>query len=75
MRLPFSNRIKIRVRTAMSSQARLQGRYLGGRPPYGYRIILETARFVCTVAECARRTFVQQVDGLTERYARRPPPM
>jgi DNA invertase Pin-like site-specific DNA recombinase len=32
------NRIKIRVRTAMSSQGRLQGRYLGGRPPYGYRI-------------------------------------
>ncbi|GAA2657773.1 recombinase family protein [Streptomyces vastus] len=32
------NRIKIRVRTAMSSQAQLQGRYLGGRPPYGYQI-------------------------------------
>ncbi|MGW5479907.1 hypothetical protein [Streptomyces sp. NPDC004008] len=32
------NRIKSRVRTAMSSQAQLQGRYLGGRPPYGYRI-------------------------------------
>ncbi|MFB7323601.1 recombinase family protein [Streptomyces sp. NPDC056190] len=32
------NRIKIRGRTAMSSQAKLQGRYLGGRPPYGYRI-------------------------------------
>ncbi|MGI5135497.1 recombinase family protein [Streptomyces sp. CA-106110] len=33
------NRIKIRVRTAMSSQAQLQGRYLGGRPPYGYWIV------------------------------------
>jgi DNA invertase Pin-like site-specific DNA recombinase len=32
------NRIKIRVRTAMSSQVQLQGRYLGGRPRYGYRI-------------------------------------
>ncbi|KOV68696.1 recombinase family protein, partial [Streptomyces sp. MMG1121] len=32
------NRIKIRVRTAMSSQAKLRGRYLGGRPPYGYRL-------------------------------------
>jgi hypothetical protein len=32
------NRIKIRVRTAISSQAQLQGRYLDGRPPYGYRI-------------------------------------
>jgi hypothetical protein len=26
----------IRVRTAMAAQARDQGRYLGGRPPYGY---------------------------------------
>jgi DNA invertase Pin-like site-specific DNA recombinase len=32
------NRIKIRVRTAISSQAQLQGRYLGERPPYGYHI-------------------------------------
>ncbi len=32
------NRIKIRVRAAMSSQAQLEGRFLGGRPPYGYRI-------------------------------------
>jgi site-specific DNA recombinase len=27
-----------RVRTAMAVQAREQGRYLGGRPPYGYRL-------------------------------------
>ncbi len=31
-------RISIRVRTAMAVQARQQGRYLGGRPPYGYRL-------------------------------------
>jgi site-specific DNA recombinase len=31
-------RTKIRVRTAMAAQARDQGRYLGGRPPYGYRL-------------------------------------
>lgn len=30
------NRIKVRVRTAMASQTQLEGRYLGGRPPYGY---------------------------------------
>ncbi|HWG28311.1 hypothetical protein [Actinospica sp.] len=30
------NRIKIRVRSAMSSQAKVEGRFLGGRPPYGY---------------------------------------
>jgi DNA invertase Pin-like site-specific DNA recombinase len=33
------NRIKIRVRTAMAAQAHLEGRYLGGRPPYGYLLI------------------------------------
>lgn len=31
------NRIKLRVRTAMTAQAS-QGRFLGGRPPYGYRL-------------------------------------
>lgn len=31
------NRIKIRVRTAMAAQA-TDGRFLGGRPPYGYRL-------------------------------------
>ena len=30
------NRIKTRVRTAMAAQAAVQGRFLGGRPPYGY---------------------------------------
>jgi DNA invertase Pin-like site-specific DNA recombinase len=29
-------RNRIRVRTAMAAQTREQGRYLGGRPPYGY---------------------------------------
>jgi site-specific DNA recombinase len=32
------NRIKIRVRTAMASQTEFEGRYLGGRPPYGYTL-------------------------------------
>lgn len=32
------NRIKIRVRSAMSAQAKIEGRYLGGRPPYGYML-------------------------------------
>ncbi|MFI8850979.1 recombinase family protein [Streptomyces sp. NPDC053499] len=30
------NRIKVRVHTAMTAQAQIEGRYLGGRPPYGY---------------------------------------
>ncbi len=32
------NRIKIRVRTAMAAQAQIEGRFLGGRPPYGYKL-------------------------------------
>ena len=31
-------RTRIRVRGAMATQTREQGRYLGGRPPYGYRL-------------------------------------
>jgi DNA invertase Pin-like site-specific DNA recombinase len=31
------NRIKLRVR-AMAAQAAIEGRFLGGRPPYDYRI-------------------------------------
>ena len=31
-------RTRIRVHTAMATQTREQGRYLGGRPPYGYRL-------------------------------------
>lgn len=33
------NRIRLRVRTAMAAQAQLEGRFLGGRPPYGYRLV------------------------------------
>ncbi|MFC6066557.1 recombinase family protein [Streptomyces ochraceiscleroticus] len=32
------NRIKVRVRAAMASQAQIESRFLGERPPYGYRI-------------------------------------
>jgi site-specific DNA recombinase len=33
------NRIRIRVRAAMAAQAQTEGRFLGGRPPYGYLLI------------------------------------
>ena len=33
------NRIKIRVRTAMAAQTAIEGRFLGGRPPYGYHLV------------------------------------
>ncbi|WP_091237223.1 recombinase family protein [Micromonospora matsumotoense] len=31
-------RVKVRVRSAMATQVQMQGRYLGGRPPYGYAL-------------------------------------
>lgn len=31
-------RVKVRVHTSMAAQTRQQGRYLGGRPPYGYML-------------------------------------
>jgi site-specific DNA recombinase len=31
-------RIQVRVRAAMAAQAEREGRFLGGRPPYGYRL-------------------------------------
>lgn len=33
------NRIKTRVRSAMAAQAAIEGRFLGGRPPYGYHLV------------------------------------
>jgi hypothetical protein len=33
------NRIKIRVRAAMASQAATERRFFGGRTPYGYRLV------------------------------------
>lgn len=33
------NRIKVRVHSAMAAQAASEGRFLGGRPPYGYRLV------------------------------------
>jgi hypothetical protein len=29
---------EVRVRSAMKAQTELEGRFLGGRPPYGYRL-------------------------------------
>jgi site-specific DNA recombinase len=31
-------RIRVRVRAAMAAQTQMEGRFLGGRPPYGYRL-------------------------------------
>ncbi|MFD5430445.1 ISL3 family transposase, partial [Streptomyces sp. NPDC127084] len=41
----------------------------------GQEVVIDllVRRFLCPAAGCGRRTFVEQVDGLTERFARRTP--
>ncbi|MGD3112473.1 ISL3 family transposase [Streptomyces sp. YGL11-2] len=58
--------------------ARIHGGYrrrLADLAVAGQRAVIDLAvrRFRCRAAECGRRTFVEQVDGLTERFARRTP--
>jgi hypothetical protein len=43
---------------------------LGGRPA---AIVLAVRRFFCAAPGCPRKTFAEQVDGLTTRYARKTP--
>ncbi len=73
------NRIKIRVRSAMGSQAQLEGRYLGGRPPYGYRLAdagphpnpgkaadgkrLHTLELDATTTSVVKRIYHEYLDG------------
>jgi hypothetical protein len=43
---------------------------IGGRQ---VEILLAVRRFFCTAPGCKRKTFAEQVDGLTTRYARKTP--
>ena len=49
---------------------RLADAAVGGRP---VEIVLAVRRFFCPAPGCRRRTFAEQVDGLTVRYARKTP--
>lgn len=51
---------------------RLADAAIGGR-----RVVirLTVRRFFCACAGCKRRTFAEQVPGLTVRYARKTPPL
>ncbi|MDE3725350.1 ISL3 family transposase, partial [Nocardiopsis sp. N85] len=51
-------------------QRRLQDTPIGGQPA---TIHLRVHRFRCASTACERRTFAEQVDGLTRPYARRTP--
>lgn len=43
---------------------------IGNRPSH---LVLRVRRFLCLSTECGRRTFAEQIDGLTSAYARRIP--
>lgn len=43
---------------------------VGNRPS---RLVLRVRRFLCPNMECSRRTFAEQIEGLTSAYARRTP--
>lgn len=63
-----------------TASGRVHGRYrrrLADLAVAGRKVVIEllVRRFVCRAGECGRRTFVEQVDGLTEPFARRTPPM
>jgi transposase len=51
------------------------GRRLTEHPADGRRLVakLEVRRFFCDAPDCGRRTFVEQIEGLTTRYARAGP--
>jgi transposase len=51
-------------------QRRLADAAVGGRQ---VEIRLDVRRFFCPAPGCKRKTFVEQVDGLTTRYARKTP--
>ncbi|GAA0740993.1 transposase [Dactylosporangium roseum] len=58
----------------------IRGRYqrsladtpIGGRPVW---LVLQVRRFNCRVSDCAVRTFVEQISGLTDRRRRRSQPL
>ena len=64
-------RIRIRVRTAMAAQAQIEGRFLGGRPPYGYRLADAGPHPNPAKAAHGRRLRVLEPDPVTGPVIRR----
>ncbi|MEO3777472.1 recombinase family protein [Micromonospora sp. B11E3] len=63
-------RARFRVVTAMRAQAREQGRYLGGRPPYGYRLVDAGPHPNTAHARWGRRLQRLEPDPATARHVR-----
>lgn len=63
-------RARHRVMAAMVAQARLQGRFLSGRPPYGYRLADGGPHPNAIHARWGRRVHVLEPDPATSRWVR-----
>src|SRR6266568_308005 len=64
-------RIRLRVRAAMAAQAAIEGRFLGGRPPYGYRIADAGSHPNPAKAADGKRLHKLEPDPETARVVRR----
>jgi site-specific DNA recombinase len=65
------NRVKIRVRSAMAAQAEIEGRFLGGRPPYGYMLVDVGPHPNPAKAADGKRLHALAPDPATEHVVRR----
>jgi site-specific DNA recombinase len=65
------NRIRIRVRAAMTAQAQREGRFLGGRPPYGYLLADAGPHPNPAKAADGRRLHVLAIDEAAAAVVRR----
>jgi site-specific DNA recombinase len=63
-------RARFRVRAAMQAQVREQGRFLGGRPPYGYRLVDAGPHPNAAHARWGRRLHRLEPDPATAGYVR-----
>ncbi|PKV96961.1 recombinase-like zinc beta ribbon protein [Amycolatopsis echigonensis] len=63
-------RARHRVMAAMAAQARVQGRFLGGRPPYGYRLADGGPHPNAVHARWGRRVHVMEPDPATSGWVR-----
>ncbi|RKT87321.1 Recombinase zinc beta ribbon domain-containing protein [Saccharopolyspora antimicrobica] len=63
-------RARHRVKAAMAAQTRLEGRFLGGRPPYGYRLADAGPHPNTTHAQWGRRVHVLEPDPETAPWVR-----
>jgi DNA invertase Pin-like site-specific DNA recombinase len=65
------NRIKTRVRSAMQAQVAIEGRFQGGRPPFGYRLADAGAHPNPSKAGDGRRLHRLEPDPMTAPVVRR----